>query len=232
MLSANVDEVMDRIRSRFDVEVTPLKIGSKTLKVLQFKDFDQYIERFIESESVDMLSLPYWAKIWPSSLVLAYFLGKQPVKPGQRFLEIGAGLGVTGLYAALCGHRVTLTDINEDALLFAQANVLLNGCPGAEVRRLDWTDREPFRPYDVILGSEVLYDTRRYALLVEFLRRALAPHGTIFLAKNSQISGTGFFSELTKHFKFKQTVQTIRSDEEVHRIGLYAIRFKEEPTVH
>ena len=45
---------------------------------------------------VACLDLPFWAKVWEASFVLAYFLGRQPVVPGRRILEIGAGIGVVG----------------------------------------------------------------------------------------------------------------------------------------
>jgi len=35
-------------------------------------------------------------------------------------LEIGAGIGVAGLFAAAFGYEVTITDIDEYALLFAR----------------------------------------------------------------------------------------------------------------
>jgi 2-polyprenyl-3-methyl-5-hydroxy-6-metoxy-1,4-benzoquinol methylase len=233
MQPSNLDQLMDQIKSKYDVEVVPLKIGDKTLKILQFKDFEDYIEKFVvESQSVDILDLPYWGKIWDASFVLAYFLGKQPVVPGQRILEIGAGMGVVGIYAALCGHSVTITDNNEDAILFARASALLSGCPQADVRTMNWTDPGLIHPYDMIIGSEVVYDRESYPVLVQFLRKALAPNGIIFLAKNAQLRTPAFFVELTKYFKFKQTTQTIRSDGESQQIGLYAIRPKEEPTIH
>jgi len=208
------------------VEVAPLKVGGKELKVLQFIDFESYLEKLIESQQVDPLDLPYWAKLWESSLLLAYFIGKQPLVPWQRMLEVRAGMGVVGTYASLCGHNVTITDVNEDALLFARANVLLNGA-NAEVRKLDLKTPEINGPYEVIFGAEIVYDRSSYPLLVSFFRQALAPNGTIFLAKSTSLHAPAFFEELTRYFKFKQTVQTVRSCGESQQVSLYAIRFKD-----
>jgi len=217
---------MDRISSKYSVEVVPLRIGDKTLQVLQLKNFEDYLEELIDTGNVGIMDLPYWAKVWDASLLLAYYLGRQPVVLGQRVLEIGAGMGIVGIYAAHCGHTVTLTDIDEDALLFAKANALLNQTPQLDVARLDWNDTDISQPYDVIVGSEVLYDRQSYPTLVQFLRKALAPHGIIILAKNAELNTPAFFAELTKYFEFKQTIQTVRSSEEELRICLYAIRRK------
>lgn len=223
---SELDELLDQIKSKYAVEIVPLKIGDKTLKLLQIKDFEEYVAGLVEDGSVPLLNLPFWAKVWESSFMLAYFLGRRPVVLGQRILEIGGGIGVAGIYAAMCGHKVTITDINEDALLFARANVLLNGVTRAQVKKLDWNETNLREPYDVIVGAEVIYDRESYSLLVDFLRRTIVPGGMIFLAKNANLHAPKFFVELTRYFEFKQNVQTIGSGEDAQKIELFAIRLK------
>lgn len=227
MANTELDSVMDMIGRKYSVDTVPLKIGNKTLTILQIKNYEEYVVELIEEKGSDIKDLPFWAKVWDSSFLLAYFLGKQPVVFGQRMLEIGAGMGIVGIYAALCGHRVTLTDINEDALLFARANALLNGVPQGQVRMLDWNAPDSTETYDVILGSEVVYDRPSYPALVQFLQKTLEPKGIIFLAKNAQLHAPLFFAELTKYFEFKQNTQTVKSSEGPNEISLYAIRPKQ-----
>jgi EEF1A lysine methyltransferase 3 len=219
--------VMGQITPKFDVEVAPLRIGDKTLNILQLRDFEKHIEELVETGTEGAIELPYWAKVWEGTFLLAFFMGKQPLVLGQRILEIGAGLGVVGIYSALCGHQVTITDNQDDALLFARANVLLNDCSQVEVRKLDWRHPDLPHQFDVIVGSEVIYDRSSYPGLVEFLHQALSPSGVVFLSKNEQLPTPAFFTELTRHFKLKQTVQTMATNGEPVRIALYAIRHKE-----
>lgn len=223
---SELDTIMEQIRRKYRVETVPLRLGTREMQILQMEDFEDYIEDLVENTNVGPMDLPFWAKLWDTSLILAYFLGKQPIIPWQRMLEIGAGVGVVGLYASLCGHNVTITDVDEDALLFSNANVLLNNA-SAQVRKLNWNSPDISDRYEVIFGSEVIYDRKSYPLLVAFLRRALAPNGTIFLAKSTSMYALAFFEEMTKYFKFKRTVQTIRSDGESQQVSLYAIRFKD-----
>ena len=223
---SELDELMEQISCRFPIETVPLKIADQVLQIVQLKDYEEYILDRIEAEDPDVTAAPFWAKLWEASFLLATFLGKQPVNPACHMLEIGSGIGIVGIYAALCGYRITITDINEDALLFARANALLNGLTDLEVRKLDWSDPGETRQYDVIVGSEVVYDRRSYPLLVDFLRRTLTPNGVIFLAKNADLPAPTFFVELTKHFKFKNTSQTLRRDGETQQIELFAIRHK------
>jgi 2-polyprenyl-3-methyl-5-hydroxy-6-metoxy-1,4-benzoquinol methylase len=230
MSNVELDHIMGLIGQKYAVDTVPLTIGNRTLKILQIKDYEEYVVDLIDGKGAAIKDLPFWAKVWESSFLLAYFLGKQPVVFGQQMLEIGCGMGIVGIYAALCGHRVTVTDINEDALLFARANALLNAVPQVRVRALDWNSSDLKETYDVILGSEVVYDRQSYPALVRFLRRTLDPKGIIFLAKNAELHAPLFFTELTKYFEFKQNSQTVRTGEQPKEISLYAIRPKQGAT--
>jgi EEF1A lysine methyltransferase 3 len=223
---SELDRVMEEIGSKFSLETSPLKIGDKVLKIVQIKDYEEYILDQIDAGDPNVTEAPFWAKLWEASLLLAYFLGRQPVNPQHHLLEIGAGIGIVGVYAALCGHRITVTDINDDALLFARANALLNGLNDLEIRKLDWSDPGETQRYDVIIGSEVVYDRRSYPLLVDFLRRSLSSDGVIFLAKNAELPAPSFFEELTKCFVFKKTSQPLRMKGEEQQIELFAVRHK------
>ncbi len=217
---------MGRIESKYQVEVVPLTIGDKTLKILKLKDFEAEIDKLVDAGSVEMSDLRFWAKVWDGSFILAHFLGRQPVVPGRRILEIGAGMGVVGLYAALSGHEVVITDINEDALLFARANAALNKCKNVEIRVLDWASPDPLDKYEMILGSEVVYERKTYPMLVRFLRRALSPDGVIFLTINDIMKVSLFFEQLTEFFEFKQMRRTIRASGRQEKISLFAVRHK------
>src|SRR6185436_16422121 len=52
---------------------------------------------------------PYWAELWPSSVALAWAVAT--AKPaGARVLELGCGLGLPSIAAALSGAQVLATD--------------------------------------------------------------------------------------------------------------------------
>src|SRR5579885_2021506 len=53
--------------------------------------------------------LPYWAELWPSGVALARFVAGLELE-GTRVLELGCGLGLPSLAAALRGADVLASD--------------------------------------------------------------------------------------------------------------------------
>ena len=49
---------------------------------------------------------PYWARPWPSAVALAALLLQRPeLVAGKRVAELGAGLGLAGIAAAMAGEK-------------------------------------------------------------------------------------------------------------------------------
>lgn len=114
------------------------------------------------------LRLPYWMEIWPAAVGLGRQLVEMPLA-GRRVLELGAGVGVAGLAAALAGAEVLLTDREPVALAVARRNAERNGLPVA-TRLLDWNAPPPAIPCDWIIAADVLYERE----LAEPVARLLA----------------------------------------------------------
>src|SRR5215217_6466938 len=65
--------------------------------------------------------MPYWAELWPSSRALARRVGTRALR-GARVLELGCGLGLPSIAAALAGGRVLATDWSPEAVAFTERN--------------------------------------------------------------------------------------------------------------
>ena len=92
---------------------------------------------------------------------------------GVRVLELGAGLGLPSLAAALGGADALATDWADDAVELLRANAERNGISlRAEVVRWDEPDtllREA--PWPLVLGADLLYELRNADTLLELLPR-------------------------------------------------------------
>jgi len=91
--------------------------------------------------------------LWPSAECLCEALGKY-VQPNTKVLELGAGTGLVGLYAAkFYSAQVTITDGNPEAVSLIEDNIKLNGV-NAEAAQLVWGEGQT--TYDLVLGSDVM----------------------------------------------------------------------------
>ncbi len=119
------DELVSRIREKFDIDFEEIAVLDTRLLVVKILNLEDYIDKLADQvKEGELLELPFWAKIWPTSILLSYILHKLPMEKGDKLLEIGAGMGICGLVAAKLGFHVTLSDIDEDSLMISQINIL------------------------------------------------------------------------------------------------------------
>jgi predicted nicotinamide N-methyase len=152
-----------------DVVEEVVALDGRDLRLLRPRDAEALLdEEAFEHEEY----LPYWAELWPSSLALARAVAARALR-GARTLELGCGLGLPSIAAALAGGRVLATDWAPDAIAMARANAERNG---AQVETLvcSWTDPAPLverAPWDLVLASDVLYEARNADALLPLLPR-------------------------------------------------------------
>jgi len=187
-----------------DVEFEKVVVGDVSLEVLQIKNMQQYIDKLMDkTRSGKKISLPLWAKVWPSSLILGYTLTKFPLTKGSKILEVGAGSAVNGLVLAKRGFDVTITDIDPDALLFSKINALKNNLADSiAISRTDFTSDSLDCCFKYIVGCEVLYDEIGFASLADFLADHLAEEDSaeIILAIDQKRQARKFFELANEQF--------------------------------
>jgi predicted nicotinamide N-methyase len=148
-------------------EVIPLY--GRDLRLLRPRDAEELLdEDAFEHEEF----LPYWAELWPSSLALASAIGGRALR-GARTLELGCGLGLPSIAAALAGGRVLATDWSPEAIAMTEANAERNDAP-LETLVCSWTAPEPLldrAPWDLVIGSDLLYEQRNVDVLLDLLPR-------------------------------------------------------------
>jgi len=114
--------------------------------------------------------LPYWAELWPSGVALARHVAHRELT-GLRVVELGCGLGLPALTAAMRGAEVLATDWAEEAIELLRRNAKRNGV-FLRVARVRWSEPEPLlraAPWDLVLGADLLYEARNAEQLAELL---------------------------------------------------------------
>ncbi len=204
-----LQNLLTQAREKFEVEFEPVTINDTTLDVLQIKNLDEYIDELATKSSAQKtpIQLPFWAKIWPASIMLSYNLKHLPAPNGEEtLLELGAGVGVCGLYAACLGFSAIITDNDPEALLFARINALQNGLGDkVEVLHLDMAGQSGLnRGTDYILGSEILYVEDLNRPLIKFLTKHLNPGGEVLLGCEYKRHSRKFFKLAAEKFHIRE----------------------------
>jgi release factor glutamine methyltransferase len=127
------------------------------------------------------------------------------IEEGQRFLDMGCGVGVNAVLAAKLGAHVVACDINEKAIQNTQRNAERHGVK-VDVRRSDifsaldngerfdvvyWNIPFAFRDADASLSplEEAIFDPgyRKNFTFIEQVREHLTPSGLVLLGVSSSI---------------------------------------------
>ena len=182
------------LKRRFVTVNDDVRVGDRDVNILRPRSAEDLIS---ESDFERDERLPYWAELWPSSTILANFIAAD-VRPRSRVIELGAGVGLVSIAAAIAGHDVTATDYYEDALAFARANAFRN--LGSEIKTalVDWRAVSDALPrFDVVLASDVLYESRYAPLVASVVERFLSARGIAYIADPGRIAANAFIDACT-----------------------------------
>jgi ETFB lysine methyltransferase len=165
--------------------------------------------------------IPYWADLWPAARMLAEVVFREPwaerTPPGGKLeaLEVGCGLGVSGLAALACGLTVTFSDVDEAAVQLAASNARLNGFHDFETAAIDLR-AAPDHQYPVLLAADVCYDVRLTEAVAVFVSRALAPGGLALLTDTDRYSARSLRWQL-EQAGMSVTVTPMKAGHEGHQ---------------
>lgn len=156
--------------------------------------------------------MPYWADLWPASRMLARAILHEPWQPGTEALEVGCGLGLPGIAALSMGLKVTFTDYDPCALRFAADNARLNGHGEFRTLQLDWRNPPEDLSVPVILASDLVYELRNVAPLVDFIKTVLRPGGLCLLTDVDRIP-SGALKQILQEQGLPFTTKMMRAGE-------------------
>ena len=154
------------------------------------------------------------------------------IKSGQSVLEIGTGSGIIAMYASKFTDKITVTDINFNAIELAEENFKINNIENIEVLYGYLFEPVKNRKFDVVLFNspylpteedDILDDNLNYAfdggldgrkiidLFLNDIKNHLNPRGKVQLIQSSlsdtkktldKLDSLGFICEIAKSEKF------------------------------
>lgn len=159
--------------------------AARTWLIERTADLETLWDLIGESDDHGDERLPYWAELWPSSIVLADWIAESRKALRDKVcIDMGCGLGLTALAGSLYGAKVLAFDYEFEPLFFADGNAALNSVSNPLWVQMDW--RLPAcRPQsaDIIWAGDIIYEKRFIRAVTDFIDYALVPDGRVWIAE-------------------------------------------------
>jgi predicted nicotinamide N-methyase len=170
---------MSSLRIRYQT----IEFGEVDIHVRTLRDNQEYldVDDVAAKLGISSATWPLFGIVWASSEVLAHLMFDYKIGT-KRILEVGCGIGLASL---VLNHRhadITATDYHPEAGHFLEENVQLN--KGQEIRfvRTGWGDEDSgLGEFDLVIGSDVLYERSHVKLLAGFIEQHAKPHCDVIL---------------------------------------------------
>lgn len=182
----------------YKVKFETVTVGGVDYTIRSLLDRQQYADPLGEAERAGISSAvwPLFGLVWPSARVLALAMHSHDLA-GKRILEIGAGLALASLVIHRRAGDMTVTDWHPLSHAFLKANLLLNHLTPLEHRSGNWAGDNPLLgKFDLIIGSDVLYERQQPAQLAGFIHRHAAPSAEIIIVDPDRGNRAGFCREM------------------------------------
>lgn len=184
--------------------------GVDNLTIRSLLDRQQYSDPLGAAErlGISSASWPLFGLLWPSGAHMAARLAQRPVTPGERILEIGCGLALASLVGHRRGANVTASDCHPLASSFLRENLRLNGLAPLPYRHGQWgaladnadsEDRALQGQFDVVMGSDLLYERDADGALAQFIALHTAPGGEVWITDPDRGNRNAFTRSMALH---------------------------------
>lgn len=168
---------------------------------------------------------PLFGLLWPSGAELAARMALRPVSASERVLEIGCGLALASLVGHRRGANVTASDCHPLTAEFLAENLRLNHLAPMKYRHGQWgaaptahttADDAPHpRPndgsaavqgrFELIMGSDVLYERDDEGSLSTYINDHATPHAEVWIVDPHRSNRPAFTRRMAGHgFTFNE----------------------------
>lgn len=158
---------MSSLRTRYRT----IEFGDTDIHVQTLRDKQQFADRdgLASALGISSAAWPLFGVIWASGEILAHLMHEYEIE-GLRILEVGCGIALASLVLNHRSANITATDYHPEAERFLIENVRLNKDKEIPFVRTGWGDAESgLGKFDLIIGSDLLYEREHVELLSGFI---------------------------------------------------------------
>ncbi|XP_050369559.1 uncharacterized protein LOC126787702 [Argentina anserina] len=127
--------------------------------------------------------------VWPGAMLMNDYLSKNAdILQGCSVIELGSGVGITGILCSRFCREVVLTDHNDEVLKILNKNIELHAssdnpeyCAGLAAEKLEWGNSEQISQilqkysggFDLILGADICFQQSSITPLFDTVEKLL-----------------------------------------------------------
>lgn len=168
---------------RWPTEAIHRKFGSHTIELNVINDFDAVLDHCADTHPDNTDMIPYYAHLWPSAEALGkYIVQTFPDLSNRHVIELGCGLGLPSILCAKLNATVVATDFHPDNRTYFEHNAERNRVANIDYRELNWASPKVDTQFDMIIGSDLLYEAQQIKILTHCVKQLLRNGGTFILA--------------------------------------------------
>ncbi|SCA57765.1 putative Methyltransferase-16 [Candidatus Terasakiella magnetica] len=134
--------------------------------------------------------------VWASGEFLAHMMSDYDIQ-GLRILEVGCGIGIASLVLNERTAEITATDYHPEAGSYLAKNVELNNGRDIPFVQTDWLElKDELGKFDLIIGSDLLYEPDHAELLSGFINRHAEERCKIIIVDPARGHSTNFSKKM------------------------------------
>lgn len=131
--------------------------------------------------------------VWPGARLLNEYLSNNAeILQGCSAVELGSGVGITGILCSRFCREVVLTDHNDEVLKILKKNIELhessenpNSCAALTAEKLEWGNSDQLNQilqkhpegFDLVLGADICFQQNSVPLLFNTVKQLLCLRG-------------------------------------------------------
>lgn len=183
----------------YAVKNTAYQIGKESYLVRALLDRQQFSDpqKLAEKMGISSAQWPLFGTVWPSAVALANKMNVYPIK-GKSILEVGCGIGLPSLVLKKRGADITACDYHPLVEEFLRFNTDQNQLEPINFFTAPWAKTNKYLGrFDIIIGSDLLYERGHPQLLSDFLYCHAKPDCQVFLVDPGRSHGGRFTTEMS-----------------------------------
>lgn len=158
---------MRHLHVKYPTKTQIVDIADKKFVLEVIRSLDEAIDllcaQLTDEEQQDPFAedlCPYFGVLWPSAQALSVFLAQHPeLVRHKKMIELGCGLALPSLVAKHLGANVLATDFHPDVESYVQRNARHSGID-LKYERLNWREVNEQGAFDLVIGSDILYESK------------------------------------------------------------------------